>query len=167
MSTMQADASGGMVVEGGATSSGDGSEPTEPADYEFAGVFDGDMRFLSCTRCGALVAVDGISISRHNDSHAHQDQQRAEEPQPRPAAAPANARTHEGADLAQLLRDALKEEIRLRGITQVKLADMAEVSQKHLSQILTANAVGSMELWSKMAEVIDRRWSVSLHDISD
>jgi DNA-binding XRE family transcriptional regulator len=128
--------------------------PPEPSDYEYAGIFDGDMRFLSCTRCGGLIAADAANIKRHNEMH------RSEQFQMAPPETPENF--VEGDDLAQLLRDAVKTEMRERGITQVQLSKMAGVSQKHLSQMFTGNAYGSLELWSKIAEVMDRRWAVSL-----
>lgn len=128
----------------------------EPPDYEFAGIFEGDMRFLSCTRCGALVAADAANITRHSESH------RASTEHAAPAVEVENVELVSGDDLAQLLRDAVKAEMREHGITQVKLSEMADVSQKHLSQMFTGNAVGSLELWSKLAEVMDRRWAVSL-----
>jgi DNA-binding XRE family transcriptional regulator len=130
--------------------------PKEPPDYEYAGIFDGDIRFLSCTHCGALVAADATSITRHSETHRHAP---SRAPQPDP-----DEDLLAGDDLAQLLRDSVKSVLHDRGITQVSLAKMAGVSQKHLSQMFTGNAVGSLELWSKIASVLDRRWAVSLQD---
>jgi ribosome-binding protein aMBF1 (putative translation factor) len=127
--------------------------PVEPPDYEYAGIFDGDMRFLSCTHCGALVAADAANITRHNDTHRHQTVIREPDDD-----------LLTGEDLAQLLRDRVKAEMHDRGVTQVQLSKMAGVSQKHLSQMFTGNAVGSLELWSKIASVMNRRWAVSLVD---
>lgn len=134
--------------------------PREPGDFEFAGIFDGDMRFLSCTRCGALVAADAANITRHNESH------RESQPIQRQVAKEEPVDLVSGDDLAQLLRDAVRTEMREHGMTQVKLAEQAGVSQKHLSQMFTGNAVGSLELWSKLADVMGCRWAVSLakHD---
>lgn len=130
--------------------------PKEPPDYEYAGIFDGDMRFLSCTHCGALVAADAANITRHSDTHRHEQVLR--QPPSR------DEDLHAGDDLAQLLRDSVKSVMHDQGVTQVKLSEMAGVSQKHLSQMFTGNAVGSLELWSKIASVMDRRWAVSLVD---
>lgn len=130
--------------------------PKEPPDYEYAGIFDGDMRFLSCTHCGALVAADAANITRHSDTHRHE----AARQQPNTPEEDLLA----GDDLAQLLRDSVKSVMHDRGITQVKLSELAGVSQKHLSQMFTGNAVGSLELWSKIASVMERRWAVSLVD---
>lgn len=134
--------------------------PPEPADYELSGMFDGDMRFLSCTRCGALVAADKDNITRHDEMHV----QHAETGSPKlaPMIQPGLERVHEGDDIAQLLRDVVLEEIHLRGIKQMELAKMVNVSQKHLSQMFTGAAVGSLELWSKIAKSLDRKWSVTL-----
>ena len=131
--------------------------PSEPPEYEYAGVFDGDMRFLSCTRCGALVAAEAANITRHTETHRAEHQPPALQPAP-------DEDLLAGEDLAQLLRDSVKAVMHDRGITQVKLSQMAGVSQKHLSQMFTGNAVGSLELWSKIAHVMDRRWAVSLLD---
>lgn len=132
--------------------------PPEPSDYEYAGIFEGDMRFLSCTRCGVLIAADAANIKRHNETHRHELTQ---------ALSQTEVHEHfvEGDDLAQLLRDAVKAEMRERGISQVQLSKMAGVSQKHLSQMFTGNAFGSLELWSKIALVMDRRWAVSLGSV--
>lgn len=143
----------------------DDSLPSEPPDFEYAGVFDGDMRFLSCTRCGALVAADASNITRHNEMH-----RQASQPQTvvqNITAPPPEDNSLSGDDLAELLRDTVKAEMRSLGITQVRLSEMAGVSQKHLSQMFTGNAVGSLELWSKIALVMKRKWAVSLAETDE
>ena len=147
------------TATGGAVMVEDDGPHQDPGDYEYAGIFDGDMRFLSCTRCGVLVAADAANITRHTESHKQEDL----------AARRVDVVHHDidlmaGDDLAQLLRDAVKTEMRTQGVTQVKLSELAGVSQKHLSQMFTGNAVGSLELWSKIASCMNRRWAVSLTD---
>lgn len=145
----------------------DVSEPDAPEpDYRpFGGVFGegSNFSFLNCTRCGALIPADRANISRHDDSHAKMmvAETTAETTSP---AADSGDRRFEGSELAELVRESMKHAARNRGLRQVELARRADVSQKHLSQMFTGNAIGSMEAWSKLAAVMDCHWSVAVVD---
>lgn len=145
------------AIPGSVTEEPAAEERTAPSDYEYSTVLDGEMRFLSCTHCGALVAADAASITRHTESHrrARPEPQAVENGTPTPE-------RHAGSDLAELIRGAARATMQDQGVSQVELAKRVGASQKHLSQMFTGAAVGSLELWSKIATALDRRWSVSL-----
>ena len=46
---------------------------------------------------------------------------------------------------------------RAGGWTQVELAEAVGVSQTHLSEILNGWRTGSIEVWDRLVEVVDRR----------
>lgn len=48
------------------------------------------------------------------------------------------------------------------GMTQKALAIRCDLSEKHVSQVLTGQAEGSFETWQKFAQALSRRWDVSL-----
>ena len=64
--------------------------------------------------------------------------------------------------LAQQLADQVDDEMVRQGMTQAELARLAGFSQKHVSQMLTGKATGTVEAWDRLAEALGTDWVVGL-----
>lgn len=49
-----------------------------------------------------------------------------------------------------------------QGMTQKLLAIRCDLSEKHVSQVLTGKAEGSFETWQAFARVLGMRWEIGL-----
>lgn len=62
--------------------------------------------------------------------------------------------------LAQQLADRITEELDEQGETQTELAYLSGYSPKHISQMLTGKATGTLEAWDQLAFALGMEWDL-------
>lgn len=65
-------------------------------------------------------------------------------------------------DLANLMREVIRDEMYRQGLTQIGLAKKVGFSQKHINQILTGKATGSIQMWNDIADALGVNWRLSV-----
>lgn len=69
------------------------------------------------------------------------------------------------------LHSALADAINLRrrevGLSQRQLCDLAGISEKHLSQMFTGHADGSLDMWDRLARVMGCQWVLTTALVSE
>lgn len=70
-------------------------------------------------------------------------------------------------DIGLLIRNVVNQEMRHQGLTQTKLAQTINCSQKHLSQLLNGKSFGSITIWNDIVAALNVGWVLSLSKIDD
>lgn len=66
--------------------------------------------------------------------------------------------------LAQQLADAIATALDEQRTTQAELAYLSGYSEKHISQMLTGKAMGTLEAWDALAFALNLEWAAGTRD---